>query len=327
MHASSAVTVTIDLGRVRANAERIARRVGVPLLAVVKADAYGLGTAEVARAVADVVGGFYVFDADEAVDLYRLTGKRTVALNGNWTDPADYRAAHVHPVVWSADRAVALRSARPVLSVDTGQQRFACPPAEAEAVRRAGDCDEAMTHATRPEQVDDFRAVCQKWPAMTLHAAGSALLDDPAAWLSAVRPGLALYAGAVRVTTRLVEVRRSTGPAGYTGFCVPHLGVILAGYRHGLKPGPCSTGGVAARVTEVGMQSAFVAVPPDARVGDEVVLLGSAIADNVSGSTADEDQTVAPTGVNEAAVAAAWKTSCQEVLVRLTAAGRRSYRF
>ena len=323
MYPSSAVTVTIDLGRVRANAERIAAAVGVPLLAVVKADAYGLGTAEVARAVADVVGGFYVFDADEAVDLYRLTGKRTVALNGRWADPADYRAAHVHPVVWSADRAAALRSARPVLSVDTGQQRFACPPADADAVRRAGDCGEAMTHATRHENVDRFRAVCSDWPPMTLHAAGSALLDDPRAWLSAVRPGLALYAGAVRVSTPVVEIHDSVSPAGYTGFCVPHFGVILVGYRNGLKAGPCAVAGRPSRMLEVGMQSAFVEIEAGVRVGDEVVLLGPNSDDRLSVGHEGADQNVV---VTESAVAAQWKTSCQEVLVRLTAAGRRRYR-
>lgn len=307
--------VTVDLTRVRHNAAAIAVATGVPLLAVVKADAYGLGAAQVADALTDLgdhLAGFYVFDAAEAVDLYRRTGRRTVALNGDSHDPADYAAAHVHPVVWTADRATALRAARPVLSLDTGQQRFACPPAAASAVVAAGDCHEAMTHATRPDQAEQLRqfAGSCRPRRLVLHAAGSALLDTPAAAFDAVRPGLALYRGAAAVTAPLVEVRDATGPAGYTGFCVRRFGVIRVGYRQGLKAGPCRIGGRPSRVLEVGMQSAFVEVGPADRTGDPVVLLGSDGSDDLS----------------ESAVAAVWNVSPQEVLVRLTAAGPRQYR-
>ena len=315
-----AIRVEISLDRVRANAAAVAGRAGVPLLAVVKADAYGLGAAAVADALTDLgdrLAGFYVFDAAEAVaaDLRGRTGRRTVALHGDWTDPADYAAAGVQPVVWTADRATALRGARPVLSLDTGQQRFACPPAVALAVARAGDCHEAMTHATRPEQADQLRRFAQDWhPRPTLHAAGSALLDTPAAVLDVVRPGMALYRGAVRVSAPLVEARDAVGPAGYTGFCVPRFGVIRVGYRNGLRPGPCRLGGRPGRVMEVGMQSAFVEIAPGDRAGDEVVLLGP------------DDDAEPSDALSESAVAAAWDVSPQEVLVRLTAAGRRSYR-
>ncbi len=303
------VHVTVDLDRVRRNAADVADRAGVPLLAVVKADAYGLGTAPVADALTDLgerLAGFYVFDAAEAVDLYRRTGRRTVALHGDSADPDDYRSAHIHPVVWTADRAAALRAAAPVLALDTGQQRFACPAAEALAVARAGDCREAMTHATRPDQAEQLRQFAGHWtPRPVLHAAGSALLDTPAAYFDAVRPGLALYRGAVRVSTPLIEVRDAVGPAGYTGFCVQRFGVIRAGYSNGLRPGPCRVGARPSRVLEIGMQSAFVECKPGDRVGDDVLLLGD--------------------DLSEALLAAAWGVSPQEVLVRLTAAGPRRY--
>src|SRR5688500_3230916 len=124
------VTVRVDLRRVRRNTEEVARRTAVPVLAVVKADAYGLGAARVAPAIRDVVDGFYVFDAAEAVEyrLFAETGRRTVALLGASDDPQDYLPHRIHPVVSTAERAAALRAAKPVLSMDTGQQRFACPP-------------------------------------------------------------------------------------------------------------------------------------------------------------------------------------------------------
>jgi alanine racemase len=140
---------------------------------------------------------------------------------------------------------------------------------------------------------------------LRLHAAGSSLLDDPAARLDAVRPGLALYRGAVRVSTRLVEVRDSAGPAGYTGFAVPRHGVVLCGYFNGLRPGPCLVDGRPSRVLEVGMQSAFVECAAEDRVGGEVVLLGE--------------------GLGEDEVASAWGSAAHVPLVQLAAAGERQY--
>jgi alanine racemase len=314
-------TIEVNLARVRRNAADVAAATGVPLLAVVKADAYGLGAAAVADALCDLgdrLAGFYVFDAAEAtaIDLHRRTGRRTVALHGASSDPADYRSAGIQPVVWTVERATALRGARPVLSIDTGQQRFACPPAEVDAVRRAGDCHEAMTHATRPEQAEQLRALTADWsPIPVRHAAGSALLTTPAAWFDAVRPGLSLYRGAVRISARLMEARDGLGPAGYTGFCVPRFGVVPVGYRDGLRPGPCRVGGRASRVLEVGMQSAFVEIGAGVGVGEEVVLLGPDEHDDPSGNDG---------AVAESDVATAWQTSPQEVLVRLTATARRA---
>ena len=138
-----------------------------------------------------------------------------------------------------------------------------------------------------------------------LHAAGSSLLNEPTAWLDAVRPGLALYRGVVRVSTRLVETHKSTGPAGYRGFVAPWHGIILAGYSNGLKAGPCLVNGQPSRILEVGMQSAFVELQPADRVGDEVVLLGDSLA----------EQQIAP----------AWNTSPHECLMRLSSAGIRDY--
>ena len=309
------MTVRVDLRRVRRNTEEVARRAAVPVLAVVKADAYGLGAARVAPAIRDIVDGYYVFDAAEAV-RYRLfaeTGRRTIALLGASNDPQDYLPHRVHPAVWTAGRAAALRAAKPVLCVDTGQQRFACPPEPEllERVLKAGECGEAMTHASTPRQLERFVRAMQPFKEragagmLSLHAAGTSLLGEPAARLDAMRPGLALYRGAVRVSARLVEVRDSSGPAGYTGFVVPRHGVILAGYSHGLRPGPCLVNGRSSRVLEVGMQSGFVECAAGDEVGDEVVLLG--------------DQ------LTEKTVAGAWATTEQLVLVTLTGIGDREW--
>jgi alanine racemase len=304
----SAPKISIDLPRVRRNAEAIIRQTGVPIIAVVKADAYGLGAGAVAEVIGDLVEAFYVFDAAEAVaaNLWDITGKRTIALNSDWNDPAEFLARHIQPVVWTEPRAATLRRAKPALSIDTGQQRFAVDPSQAAAVRSAGDCREVMTHATRLPQVNALLEVIREWDrsGLFVHAAGSALLDQPSAWLDAVRPGLALYRGAVRVTASLIDVRDSNGPAGYTGFTVPRFGVIMAGYSNGLRKGPCKINGQLRRVIEVGMQSAFVEAGKNDQIGDEVILLAG------------------EAGIDETAVAQAWNTSPQEVLYRLSRLGR-----
>jgi alanine racemase len=162
-----------------------------------------------------------------------------------------------------------------------------------------------MTHASSPEQVRRFGELVGG-RGLRLHAAGSALLDEPSAWFDAVRPGLALYRGAARVSARLVEVRDSSGPAGYTGFVAARHGVILCGYSNGLRAGACLVNGRRSRVLEVGMQSAFVECEPSDRPGDEVVLLGD--------------------GLTEDDVAAAWGTPPHTALVQLAAAGERLYK-
>jgi alanine racemase len=311
---SSHLTVEVDLARVRQNALGIAAATGVEVIAVIKADAYGLGARRVAEAIGDVVGGFYVFDAAEVVaaKLRDVTDRRVLCLLGDSEDAEDYLSRNIQPVVWTVDRAVKLKRARPIVSLDTGQQRFGCAADELRSVLEAGDCREIMTHASNLDQVRIFRRIVEtelseaERDGLRLHAAGSALLNKKEAWLNGVRPGLALYRDAVRVSTPLVEVKDSVGRAGYTGFSVPRFGVILAGYSQGLGPGLCMMNGRRQRILEVGMQSAFVEIDKSDRVGDVVTLLGK--------------------GLEVEAVGEAWNARPQEVLIRLTGAGGRVYR-
>ena len=307
MRRSPYVRVQIDLRRVRRNVEEVRARTGVPVIAVIKADAYGLGADRVAPAIADLVDSFCVFSPDEAkaIDLWRRTGKSALAIGPPlWDDPQDYLAEHVQPAVSSLAEARHYRDANPIICVDTGQQRFACQPGNVAALFHEAQLDEAFTHAVNLEQV---RIFCEavEGRVRRMHAAGSSLLDEPIARLSAVRPGLALYRGAVRVSTRLVEVHRSRGPAGYSGFVAPCHGVILVGYSNGFRAGPCLVNARPSRVLEVGMQSTFVEVTEEDAASGEVVLLGDSLT--------------------EQAIASTWNTSPHEALVRLTACGVREY--
>lgn len=297
----------IDLNRVRDNAQRIARQTNVPVIAVIKAQAYGLGAREVVRSLVDVVDGFYCFSLSEAIDAgTRETGKSTIAISLDESITADdYRAHNVRPAVWDVRRAEQLRAARPVLIVDTGQQRFACPRKQIENVVRAGEIDEAFTHATRVEHARMLKEWCGGLT-LRLHAAASSLLNEPEARLDAVRPGLALYRDAVRVITRLLEARDTIGPTGYGGFVssTGRHGVIAGGFTAGVRPGPCRINGHARRIVESGMQTSFVEIGQSDHAGDEVVLLGDDVP------------------VEE--IAKAWNVTPHEALWRLASSNRRS---
>src|SRR5690606_27622263 len=145
--------------------------------------------------------------------------------------------------------AEAFRSLHPALCVDVGMQRFACPPAEVDAAFRAGEIREAFVHATRVDEARRLQEIIGERN-FRLGAAATALLQEPRAWLDRVRPGLALYVNAVRVTAKLVDVRESNGPIGYTGFRARRHGVILVGYSNGLRKGPASVNGIRTTLRE-----------------------------------------------------------------------------
>lgn len=305
-----AAQLTLDFDRLIANARRIKSLTRNTIYAVLKADAYGLGAHAVSRALRSSVDGFYLFDLAESVaaNLGEL-GLPILALDHPWKGyrPQDYQQAKVRPIVHSISRAQELRHLNPVLSIDTGMHRFACPPADVPAALDAGQITEAMTHASRIEQVHELKKICSGRN-LKLHAAASSLLNFPEAHLDAVRPGLTLYQGVATVTSPLVEVTNlpPQARAGYTQFSARRVGVILMGYTNGLKPGNCLINGVQTKILEVGMQSAFIELP------DEVgpVQTGSSV-------------TLLSPDLPETLVAAAWGTSPQEVLVRLCGNAQR----
>ncbi len=297
---ASHVQVRVSLDRVRAAAEAIRRTTGVRLIAVIKSDAYGLGAAPVADAIAAVVDEFAFFSVAEAREL----GRGGLVLGPPDGEPAEYRALGLRPAVTTPAAATRFAGLPVAIEVDTGMQRFGCPPEAVDDLARRSTVVDYFSHAVTVEAAQRLRAACGH-RGRPLHCAATSLLDHPETWLDAVRPGLALYRGAVRVSTRLHTVRDTRGPVGYTGFECPRVGVILAGYSSGLPRAPVLINGRRQPILEVGMNSAFVAVSAADRVGDEVVLLGD--------------------GLTEAELARHLGIRPHEVLCRYTALGVREY--
>ena len=239
--------LTVDLGAIAENYRRIAAHVGkATVAAVVKANAYGLGMAEVAPVLwAAGARHFYVATIDEALSLRALLPKAYIfLLNGIFHYPKfEYEHYALIPVLNSIDeieiwrsRAAARGRALPAhIQIDTGMNRLGLPAAElqwlqAEPARLNGlRVDAWLSHlavADEPGhpltflQRDRFRAALATLPPAPASLANSAgIWHDPSLHFDAVRPGAALYGlrplpdapnpmrQVVRLTAQVLQIR------------------------------------------------------------------------------------------------------------------------
>jgi alanine racemase len=204
---------------VRSNCSDILRHLpkGTRLLAVVKADGYGHGTVEVARAALDGgAGGLAVATLEEAYQLSGLLPAEHVLVMGGLTPGQAHAAAATGCgiSVSSRELAEALGDADEVvpvhLKIDTGMGRFGCSPAEApELARRIEESaglrlagtwthfacagsDDQVTRAQFDRFIDTL-ANFDVDPGMrhVCNSAGS--LHHPEFALDAVRCGISIY--------------------------------------------------------------------------------------------------------------------------------------
>jgi len=218
---------TIDLDALARNLAAIRRRVeSRPILAVVKADAYGHGAVGVARAlVAEGTEWLGVAIPEEGVELRRAGIRAPILVLGGFAPPqaelvlqhdlvpALFRPDQVEALSLAAGRRGAHATAH--LKVDTGMGRLGVPaeevPAFAAVLRRAAGrvlttgafshlavADEPADPFTR-RQIDRFQEAVghlrsEGCPVTDVHLANSAaIMDHPPAWLTLVRPGILLY--------------------------------------------------------------------------------------------------------------------------------------
>jgi len=217
----------IDLDALAHNLAAVRRRVGTrPVLAVVKADAYGHGAVGVARALVDEgVERLGVAIPEEGVELRRAGVRAPILVLGGFAPsqaelvlqhdlvPALYRPDQVEALSRAAARRGGVAAAH--LKVDTGMGRLGVPAPEVPAfaallggaggrVRVTGAfshlavADDPADPFTR-RQIDLFQEAVAGLRARGLapdeiHLANSAaIMDHPPAWLTLVRPGLVLY--------------------------------------------------------------------------------------------------------------------------------------
>ncbi len=215
----------VDLGAIEGNVRVLGQISCVPVMAVVKANAYGHGTVPVARAA--LRGGaswLGVARLDEALEL-RQAGIYSPVLILGYTPPARYDEAIANQIsltVWEpahleAATAAAARLGQPArlhLKVDTGMSRLGVQPEDAfDLARRLAGMpgvlfEGVFTHFARSDEADlsptaeqerIFTEIVHALEAARLrppkvHAANSAAaLVRPSAAYDLVRGGIAIY--------------------------------------------------------------------------------------------------------------------------------------
>lgn len=217
----NAARLEIDLEAIRANAAAIAGFVAPARFgAVVKANAYGHGIVDVARALDGVVDRFCVYEVAEAVAL-RDAGVRAPILIMGPIHPGDLEAAHAcdaQITLWDADAyarrvaSVARRRKKPFsvhVKIETGVTRLGLAPARAAAAfeqyARTPEIavNGAFSHLAAAEELDSdftlvqlarYKEAIKTGPPLTQHiAASAAALLWPQTRLDMVRVGIALY--------------------------------------------------------------------------------------------------------------------------------------
>lgn len=258
----------VSLGCIRKNVRALARRARVPVIAVVKDDAYGHGAERVAHAIADMVGMFAVATVDEGARLVAAgVGRDVLVLTPPLCREEALRAKYYGLIVTAASfPSLALCAGlRAHLAFNTGMNRYGFPPPAAQKAcaqaRRLGVSVEGVfSHlyepsdgAARAAQTRAFSACAEEvrrvFPEAVRHlcATGGILAGGEA--FDAVRPGLGMYgyapppfanaAGLLPAMKVYAAVGQSTVPfgggAGYAAAPRPFaaLHTLCAGYGHG----------------------------------------------------------------------------------------------
>jgi alanine racemase len=218
----SAAVLTIDLAAVVANHRLLARLAAPAAVAgVVKADAYGLGAAQVAPALARAgCRDFFVAQLGEALALRPLLppDATLTVLNGVLAgEEAAFAANALRPALndlgqvarWAAAARRRGHALEAAIQFDTGMSRLGLSPAEAD--RLAADpglasgidvalvmshlvVSEELDHPLNRVQLERFAALRRHWPLVRASLANSSGVFLGPEWrFDLVRPGAATY--------------------------------------------------------------------------------------------------------------------------------------
>jgi alanine racemase len=300
--------ITIDLGAVRHNARRLLEALdGAELWAVVKANGYGHGATDVARAALDAgASALCVVTVAEAVELrHELPDARIV-------------------VMCPTDELVAAREARlelvvsvpgeipedvPVhLKLDTGMGRWGLAELPQPSTSVVGLMSHLATADTDPafarEQIERFREATEPYSHLARHIANSAAaLRLPEARFDAGRCGIALYGispfnadpaedglqPALSWRSRLARVflLQSGESTGYGRRFVAEqptwIGIVPVGYADGFRRDMTGTevlveGEPRRAVGTVSMDAVAVELNRELPVGTPVTIVGDGLA-------------------------------------------------
>jgi alanine racemase len=301
--------VTIDLAAIRHNASRLREIVGqTEVWAVVKADAYGHGAAEVGpAAVAGGVTALCVATVGEGLQLRPYVGAARIVVLGP-TYPDELPAAREAGLELTVASDGPLPDGVPLhLKLDTGMGRWGLSELPSPDANVVG----LMTHFASSEsdreftalQLEQFMQATEPYAHLVRHAANSAAaIGVPASRLDAVRCGIAIYGidpfgedarrhglrPALRWESEVVRVV-DLAPGQSTGYGRTfvasdpvRIGVVPVGYADGFSRDLSGTdvlvdGSRARVVGTISMDALAVLLPPGSGTGAAVTLVGEGV--------------------------------------------------
>ena len=266
----SSPTLTIDLNALAANWRALDRATpsGVQTAAVVKADAYGLGVARVARALATAgARRFFVAYTEEGAALRQTLGPgpQICVLAGHM--PGDTEMIgdlDLTPMLNSIDQVTRHLESLPGhafgVQLDTGMKRLGMDEPEWEAIApfvlEAGPemlishlaCGDDPDHPMNDAQLQQFHAMTDGTGLPRSLAATAGILLGPRYHFDLTRPGIGLYGGfpyeaalpVVSLTLPVVQARavlpgESVGYSATWGPEAPSMiATVLGGYADGI---------------------------------------------------------------------------------------------
>ncbi len=300
--------LTVDLGAVRRNVRTLLRALeGAELWAVVKADGYGHGAADVAGAALGAgATALCVATVPEALALRAELGAVRILVLGPASSREIAQARDAGLELTVADGEIP-DGVRVHLKVDTGMGRWGLselptPGRDVVGVMShfaSADCDAAFTET----QIERFREATAAVPELTRHIANSAgALRYPAARFDAARCGIALYGlspfgespsvdglePVLRWESEVAQVKL-LAPGESTGYGRRYvaerptwIGIVPVGYADGFRRALTGTevrvGGERRRVVgTISMDALAVELDRELPPGTPVTLLGHGI--------------------------------------------------
>jgi alanine racemase len=298
--------ITIDLGAIRHNARRLLDALaGSELWAVVKANGYGHGASDVARAALDAgASALCVVTVAEGVALRRDHSEARILVMCPTDEVAEAREAKLELVVSGGE----IPEGIPVhLKLDTGMGRWGFSELPRPTANVVGLMSHLATADSDPafasQQVERFREATQQHAHLTRHVANSAAaLRLPDARFDAARCGIALYGispfdtdpaedglrPALSWRSRLAQVRllQPGESTGYGRRFVAErptwIGIVPVGYADGFRRDLTGTevfvdGEPRRAVGTVSMDAFAVQLDRELPVGTPVTLIGDGV--------------------------------------------------
>jgi alanine racemase len=300
--------ITIDLGALRRNAQTLLRALdGAELWAVVKADAYGHGAADCARAALEAgARALCVATVPEALGLRSVFPESRILVMGPaW--PEELAAAREARLELAVSGPPLPEGVPLHVKLDTGMGRWGFRELPEPSANVVGLMTHLATADSDPafarEQLERFRAAAAAVPGVTLHAANSAAaLRIPESRFDAARCGIALYGlspfgtdaaedGLVPVLSwrselAAVKLLRPGESTGYGRLFVTEeqtwIGIVPVGYADGFRRDLTGTDvlveGERCRVVgTISMDATAVALGRERAVGTPVTLVGPGV--------------------------------------------------